>query len=72
LPFRDNEAHFRDILESIDLVESFLTDVDSHWHRSPDVAAPVVEGLPTMLELIGTCEAKIHRIRHVDLRISRA
>jgi uncharacterized protein with HEPN domain len=27
LPFRDNETHLRDILESIDLIDAFLADM---------------------------------------------
>jgi uncharacterized protein with HEPN domain len=34
LPFRDNETHLRDILEGIDLIESFLADMDFHLYET--------------------------------------
>jgi uncharacterized protein with HEPN domain len=34
LPFRDNETHLRDILEGIDLIETFLAEMDLHAYKA--------------------------------------
>jgi uncharacterized protein with HEPN domain len=34
LPFRDNETHLRDILEGIDQIEAFLSDMDFDAYKT--------------------------------------
>jgi uncharacterized protein with HEPN domain len=34
LPFRDNETHLRDILQGIDLIETFVADMDFRLYET--------------------------------------
>lgn len=34
MPFRDNETHLRDILQGIDLIETFVADMDLRLYET--------------------------------------